>query len=49
MLDERAARLLASLGVEATDALAYTLVGANVDMGTAPSRWTVIEPSGVPS
>jgi hypothetical protein len=49
MLDERAARLLASLGVEATDALAYTLVGANVDMGTAPTRWTVIEPSGVPS
>ena len=49
MLDERAERLLASLGVEATDALAYMLVGPNVEAGAAPSRWTVIEPSVVPA
>lgn len=49
MLDERADRLLASLGVEATDALAYTLVGANGAAGAAPSRWAVIEPSEVPA
>ncbi|MFL6665507.1 MAG: hypothetical protein ACJ8G7_25330 [Rhizobacter sp.] len=45
MLDERAERLLASLGVEATDALAYMLVTADVEAAAAPSRWTVIEPS----
>jgi hypothetical protein len=49
LLDERAARLLASLGVESTDALACMVVGANVDAAGAPSRWTVIEPSVEPA
>ncbi|NML44479.1 hypothetical protein HHL11_12005 [Ramlibacter sp. G-1-2-2] len=49
LLDERADRLLASLGVEATDALACMVVSADVDAQAAPSRWTVIEPAEVPA
>jgi hypothetical protein len=47
MLEERADRLLASLGVEPTDALARMLVTSETEAAAAPSRWTVIEPSGV--
>lgn len=49
MLDERAERLLASVGAEANDALACMVVGEHVEVGTEPSRWTVIEPSEVPA
>lgn len=49
LLDERAERLLASLGVEPGDALTCLLVGADVAASAAPSRWTVIEPSEVPA
>jgi hypothetical protein len=49
MLDERAERLLASVGVEASDALPCRLVTANVDVAASPSRWTVIEPSVEPA
>ena len=47
LLDERAARLLSSLGIETTVEPAYMLVSANAAAGAALSRWTVVEPSGV--
>ena len=44
LLDERAARLLAGIGIETTIAPAYLLVSADAAAGAAPSRWTVVAP-----
>jgi phage tail sheath gpL-like len=48
LLDERAARLLASLGIESTVEPDYLLVTANAAAAASAPRWAVVDPSGSP-
>ncbi|MGZ5797762.1 MAG: hypothetical protein ACXWJG_12680 [Caldimonas sp.] len=49
LLDDRAARLLASIGIESSVESDYLLVSANAPGAAAASRWSVVDPSGSPA